>query len=99
LFVWGRRDTLVPIAFARHVADALPQARHLELECGHVPQVELPRQTHDAVGAFLARDATMAPVDGLTPAVFGHETQGRGAARVDAARGHGKGPDVAPDYV
>ena len=24
LFVWGRRDTLVPIAFARHVAEALP---------------------------------------------------------------------------
>ena len=42
LFVWGRRDTLVPIAFARHVAEALPQARHLELDCGHVPQVELP---------------------------------------------------------
>jgi pimeloyl-ACP methyl ester carboxylesterase len=52
LFVWGRRDTLVPIAFARHVAEALPQARHLELDCGHVPQVELPSDTHDAVGAF-----------------------------------------------
>jgi pimeloyl-ACP methyl ester carboxylesterase len=52
LFVWGRRDTLVPIAFARHVAEALPQARHLELDCGHVPQVELPKDTHDAVGAF-----------------------------------------------
>ena len=42
LFVWGRRDTLVPIAFARHVTDALPHARHLELDCGHVPQVERP---------------------------------------------------------
>jgi pimeloyl-ACP methyl ester carboxylesterase len=52
LFVWGRRDTLVPIAFARHVAEALPDARHLELECGHVPQVELPRPTHEAVAAF-----------------------------------------------
>ena len=52
LFVWGRRDTLVPIAFARHVAEALPEARHLELDCGHVPQVELPRPTHEAVGAF-----------------------------------------------
>jgi pimeloyl-ACP methyl ester carboxylesterase len=54
LFVWGRRDTLVPIAFARHVAEALPQARHIELECGHVPQMERPRQTHEAVAAFLA---------------------------------------------
>ena len=54
LFVWGRRDTLVPIAFARHVAEALPQARHVELDCGHVPQVERPEQTHDAVASFLA---------------------------------------------
>jgi pimeloyl-ACP methyl ester carboxylesterase len=52
LFVWGRRDTLVPIGFARHVAEALPAARHLELDCGHVPQVELPRPTHAALRAF-----------------------------------------------
>jgi pimeloyl-ACP methyl ester carboxylesterase len=55
LFIWGRRDTLVPIAFARHVAEALPRARHLELDCGHVPQMERPRQTHEAVAAFLAQ--------------------------------------------
>ena len=55
LFIWGRRDTLVPIAFARHVAEALPQARHVELDCGHVPQMERPRQTHKAVAAFLAK--------------------------------------------
>ena len=54
MFIWGRRDTLVPIAFARHVAEALPQARHIELDCGHVPQMERPRQTHEAVAAFLA---------------------------------------------
>jgi pimeloyl-ACP methyl ester carboxylesterase len=54
LFIWGRRDTLVPIAFARHVAEALPQARQLELDCGHVPQVERPTQTHKAVASFLA---------------------------------------------
>ncbi len=54
LFIWGRRDTLVPIAFARHVAEALPQARHIELDCGHVPQMERPRLTHDALAAFLA---------------------------------------------
>jgi pimeloyl-ACP methyl ester carboxylesterase len=52
LFVWGRRDTLVPIAFARHVAEALPHARHLELDCGHVPQVELPKPTLHAIAAF-----------------------------------------------
>ena len=54
LFIWGRRDTLVPIAFARHVAEALPQARHVKLDCGHVPQIERPGQTHKAVAAFLA---------------------------------------------
>jgi pimeloyl-ACP methyl ester carboxylesterase len=57
LFVWGRRDRLVPIAFARHVADALPGARHVELDCGHVPQIERPRQAHDAVRGFLGEPA------------------------------------------
>jgi pimeloyl-ACP methyl ester carboxylesterase len=48
-------NTLVPITFAPHVAEALPDARHLELDCGHVPQVEVPRHTHDAVSAFFAK--------------------------------------------
>ena len=54
LFVWGRRDTLVPIGFMKHVDKALPNARHVELECGHVPQVERPRETHAAIRKFLA---------------------------------------------
>jgi pimeloyl-ACP methyl ester carboxylesterase len=54
LFVWGRRDTLVPIGFMKHVEKALPNARHVELECGHVPQVERPRETHAAIRKFLA---------------------------------------------
>jgi pimeloyl-ACP methyl ester carboxylesterase len=54
LFVWGRRDSLVPIGFARHVRRELPAARHLELDCGHVPQLERPRQTHEAMVRFLA---------------------------------------------
>ena len=53
LFVWGRHDRLVPIAFARHVREALPGARHVELPCGHVPQLEAPRETHAAIGRFL----------------------------------------------
>jgi pimeloyl-ACP methyl ester carboxylesterase len=55
LFIWGRRDRLVPIGFKRHVTDALPDARHLELDCGHVPQIERPRQTHQAIAAFFSR--------------------------------------------
>jgi pimeloyl-ACP methyl ester carboxylesterase len=53
LFVWGRRDTLVPIAFMKHVERVLPTARHLELDCGHVPQLERPRETHAAMLEFL----------------------------------------------
>jgi pimeloyl-ACP methyl ester carboxylesterase len=53
LFVWGRQDNLVPIAFMRHVERVLPQAKHVELDCGHVPQLEAPRKTHDAIKRFL----------------------------------------------
>jgi pimeloyl-ACP methyl ester carboxylesterase len=52
LFVWGRQDPLVPIRFERHVREALPSAQHLELNCGHVPQLERPRQTHAALDRF-----------------------------------------------
>lgn len=55
LFVWGRRDTLVPIGFADHVREALPASEHLVLNGGHVPQLESPQDTHDALLAFLAR--------------------------------------------
>ena len=54
LFVWGRKDTLVPIGFMKHVERSLPSARHVELSCGHVPQVERPRETHAAIRKFLA---------------------------------------------
>jgi pimeloyl-ACP methyl ester carboxylesterase len=55
LFIWGRRDTLVPLAFARHVSEAVPAAEHLELDCGHVPQMERPRETHAAIERFFTR--------------------------------------------
>jgi pimeloyl-ACP methyl ester carboxylesterase len=57
LFVWGRKDPLVPIAFARHVRAALPASQHLELNCGHVPQLERPKQTHEAILRFLKEPA------------------------------------------
>jgi pimeloyl-ACP methyl ester carboxylesterase len=55
LFVWGRHDVLVPIAFMKHVERALPGAKHVELNCGHVPQVERPRETNAAISKFLGR--------------------------------------------
>jgi pimeloyl-ACP methyl ester carboxylesterase len=57
LFVWGRLDRLVPIAFEAHVQRALPAARHLELDCGHVPQLERAAETHAAIADFLSEGA------------------------------------------
>jgi pimeloyl-ACP methyl ester carboxylesterase len=54
LFVWGSRDPIVPAAFERHVREAVPQAEHLTLNCGHIPQIERPDQLHRAIGRFLA---------------------------------------------
>jgi pimeloyl-ACP methyl ester carboxylesterase len=59
LFVWGKRDRLVPAAFARHVAESLPYAGQLQLDCGHVPQIERPRLTHAAVAEFLEQGAPL----------------------------------------
>ena len=53
LFIWGRRDQLIPIGFARHVRQALPAAQHVEVDCGHIPQFERPAPTHAALAAFL----------------------------------------------
>jgi pimeloyl-ACP methyl ester carboxylesterase len=55
LFVWGRHDMLVPIGFMKHVERALPRAKHVELNCGHVPQVERRRETNAAIRKFLAQ--------------------------------------------
>jgi pimeloyl-ACP methyl ester carboxylesterase len=55
LFIWGKHDRLVPIASARHVERALPDAGHVELDCGHLPQFERPREAHAAIAKFLSR--------------------------------------------
>jgi pimeloyl-ACP methyl ester carboxylesterase len=53
LFIWGRRDQVVPIGFERHVKEAVPHARHVEIDSAHVPQMERPKQTHKAILDFL----------------------------------------------
>lgn len=53
LFVWGKRDRLVPVGFAAHVRRTLPRARELILDCGHVPQLERSEETHAAIAEFL----------------------------------------------
>lgn len=57
LFVWGRRDQLVPASFRRHVQRVLPRAEHLILPGGHVPQVENPQRTHAALDALFRKAA------------------------------------------
>jgi pimeloyl-ACP methyl ester carboxylesterase len=55
LFVWGESDRLVPVAFSRHVAQALPSSHQVVLpDCGHVPQVELAEQTNALVRDHIA---------------------------------------------
>jgi pimeloyl-ACP methyl ester carboxylesterase len=54
LFVWGTRDQLVPASFREHVERALPSAAQLTLDCGHLPQLERPRELHAALRSFLA---------------------------------------------
>lgn len=54
LFVWGEKDWLVPARFERHVERCLPEATSVVLaDCGHVPQYELPEETHRLVREFL----------------------------------------------
>ncbi|HYH59059.1 MAG TPA: alpha/beta fold hydrolase [Thermoleophilaceae bacterium] len=54
LFVWGRHDPLIPAAFAGPVRKALPDSRHATLDCGHVPQIELPGETESLLKRFLS---------------------------------------------
>jgi pimeloyl-ACP methyl ester carboxylesterase len=54
MFVWGDEDPLVPHAFSRYVRDALPSARQVVIDqCGHVPQVEHPRDANALVHDFI----------------------------------------------
>jgi pimeloyl-ACP methyl ester carboxylesterase len=56
LFIWGSHDRLIPAAFSRHVAKALPSAEQVTIEhCGHVPQVERPQETNDLLLDFFTR--------------------------------------------
>jgi pimeloyl-ACP methyl ester carboxylesterase len=68
LFIWGRRDRLVPHGFARHVAEAVPHSETVVFpDCGHVPQFELPDETHAHVRDFLQRVEGARPEAGAHP--------------------------------
>ena len=54
LFIWGAKDILVPVGFAKHVQKALPNSKSMIFnDCGHIPQFELPDRTNAAIRSFL----------------------------------------------
>lgn len=53
LVVAGTQDALIATAEVRAMAGAISGARLVELECGHLANLELPRAFNDALGAFL----------------------------------------------
>jgi 4,5:9,10-diseco-3-hydroxy-5,9,17-trioxoandrosta-1(10),2-diene-4-oate hydrolase len=55
LLIWGRDDRITPVAWGERLANRLPRA-HLEVvpQCGHLPMVEVPLTTSNAVIRFLA---------------------------------------------
>lgn len=55
LLVWGREDTITPLAQGEHVASLVPGARLVVLDrVGHIPHVEALAPTADALLDFLA---------------------------------------------
>ena len=58
----------MPHGFARHVSQALPNAETVVFpDCGHVPQFELPDQTHAYIRDFLRRVERARPAAGEHP--------------------------------
>lgn len=55
LVVWGERDRLLPIAFGRRLAAAIPGSRFVSIaDAGHSPMWEQPAAFEWAIGTFLA---------------------------------------------
>lgn len=56
LMIWGNRDPVVPLARAREIATALPDARLEVLDAGHVPQLGHPGEVAELLrGLALSR--------------------------------------------
>ena len=56
LILWGRQDALVPLNCGELYHQALPGSTLKVLEnCGHIPQMEKPKEFSDIVIEFLAR--------------------------------------------
>ncbi len=62
LYIYGKRDTLITHHFSHKVSSALPHAEvKVWSDCGHVPQIEFPRRTADAMLGFFGAAASEEP--------------------------------------
>jgi pimeloyl-ACP methyl ester carboxylesterase len=59
LVIAGTQDAIVGPTEVRAIADTIPDARHGELDCGHLSNLELPRPVNEQLAALLT-PATMA---------------------------------------
>jgi len=56
MFIYGKRDMLISHHFARKVRRTLPRSEVVVWsDCGHVPQIEFPDRTVDALSGFFRR--------------------------------------------
>jgi len=54
LIIWGKQDPSVPFSFHESLEQSMPHSRLVAIDdCGHLPQWEQPKATHDALLAFL----------------------------------------------
>jgi pimeloyl-ACP methyl ester carboxylesterase len=53
LLIWGKDDETVPVALGRRLAKDLPDARLEELDAGHIPNQERPREVLRLMQDFL----------------------------------------------
>jgi pimeloyl-ACP methyl ester carboxylesterase len=60
LVIAGTRDAIIPTPEVLAIADGIPGARYVELDCGHVSNLELPRAVNEQLAGFLV-PARMAP--------------------------------------
>ena len=60
LVIAGAKDAVIPTSEVLAIADGIPGARYVELDCGHVSNLEVPRAVNEQIAGFLI-PARMAP--------------------------------------
>ncbi len=58
LYVYGRRDVLITSRFGHKIRETVPHATvQVWDDCGHVPQIEFPERTSEALTRFFSRSS------------------------------------------